>query len=226
MGHLLGGCSGVGCRAALLNRLGWCPWWRDGVTAGVLKLIVLHGVLGRGRHGSGILFGVLGTLGQVGVEVENLENGLGVSLNIFLGDGGRVEQPGPFLWKARKLAGLRVEADVDGMGKVGGIAHTAWAAGVDAVDPCIQVIVTLDANPKRPHSILVIAGRARVRVAQVPLDLEDRIAIVVLHSANTDNIRKLNLVKLFPVLVLVEIQDVLAQDEVSLFPLLEWVLAW
>jgi hypothetical protein len=105
---------------------------------------VLHASWRRGSR-AGILIWIFSPLGEIGVEVQDFKHGLGITLIVLLGDCGRVQQLRPFGRQADKLAGLRIEANVDRVGKVGRVAHTshARACAVDEVDPFVEVIITL-----------------------------------------------------------------------------------
>lgn len=115
-------------------------------TCRVTKALVGAFTCRRRSDAAGELRGVFTLDELLGVELKDLQDGLGVLLVVVLGDGRCGEQPLPLRRQTNKGTAGGVEADVDAVGEVGGVANAthARAALVDGVYPAVDIIVRLD----------------------------------------------------------------------------------
>ena len=83
---------------------------------------------------------------DIRIELENLDDGLGVLFVILLGDGRRSQKPLPLRRQAYKRASLGVETDMDTVAEVGRIADTAHSRTslIDFIDPVVNLVIALD----------------------------------------------------------------------------------
>ena len=83
---------------------------------------------------------------DIRIELEDLDDRLGVLFVVLLGDGRRRQKPLPLRRQAYKRASLGIETDMDTMAEVGRIADTAHSgtALVDFIDPVVNLVIALD----------------------------------------------------------------------------------
>ena len=210
----------------LLGRVQGARWRnRCAGTGAVARLLVLLGSRGLSSSKAGVTLWIICALREIRIEVKNLENRLRIALIVFLSDGRAVEKLGPFRRQADELASGGVKANVNGVGEVCGIAHTAHAgaACVDEVNPLVQVIIALHSDLKGLGGPVIVPGGGRGANC-VALHLEDGAG--GLDSTDVEDVLEIKSIGDLATFCLVEIESFFSQDQVFGFPRLNEVLAF